>query len=152
MSPTRLPPAISGSVRHRGPPIVATAVAAERADAVPSTFAAVLIATIDWPTSAATSVYWAPVAPGIVRQPPPSQRSHERLYAVSAVASQAKPVAVSVAPCWTAELWMTGTLVLTGGAAATAPVGAAVAEPEPEAFAAVTTTVIVKPTSALVST
>ena len=48
-------------------------------------------------------------------------------------------------------LWMTGTRVLTGGAAATGPVGAAVAEPDPTALAAVTTTVMAKPSSALVS-
>ncbi len=36
---------ITGSVRQRGPASVATAVCAERADALPSTFVAVLIAT-----------------------------------------------------------------------------------------------------------
>ena len=40
---------------------------------------AVLTATIVEPTSAASSVYWAPVAPLIARHTPALQRSHERL-------------------------------------------------------------------------
>ena len=47
---------------------------------------------------------------------------------------------------------MTGTAVLTGGAAATTPVGADVADPVPDGFAAVTTTVMVDPTSAALRT
>ena len=69
---------------------------------------------------------------------------------MSAVASQAKPPAVRVAPCWTVPL-ITGTCVLTGGAAATGPVGAAVAVPDPTPLAAVTVTVTVRPSSAGVS-
>jgi hypothetical protein len=49
---------------------------------------------------------------------------------------------------------MTGTLVLmgTGGATATGPVGADVAEPVPTALEAVTTTAMPKPSSACVRT
>ncbi len=79
VAPTRPEPAISGSVRQRGPAMVATAVWAERAEAEPSTFVAVLTATSEWPTSAASSVYCAPVAPAIGAQPPGSQRSQARL-------------------------------------------------------------------------
>ena len=56
-------------------------------------------------------------------------------------------------PCWTTgfALWITGTCVLTGGTAATGALGAASADPSPYALNAVTTTVTVKPTSALVN-
>src|SRR4051794_1863647 len=88
VAPTRFEPEISGSVRQRGPAVVATAVSAERAEAEPSTFVAVLTTTSAWPTSAATSVYCAPVAPVIGAHPPVSQRSQARPYAVSGLSSQ----------------------------------------------------------------
>ena len=75
-SPTR--PAlleISGSVRQRGPASVATVVSADRAEALPSTLLAVWTTTNVLPTSAASSVYWGPVAPAIGAQAPASQRS-----------------------------------------------------------------------------
>src|SRR4051812_36951558 len=86
----------TGSDAQRGAAGSTVALRSERADTVPSTFAAVLTATSVSPTSAATGVYFAPVAPAIEWQPPASQRSHESENAVSAVACQAKPAAVSV--------------------------------------------------------
>src|SRR4051794_10920279 len=112
---------IVGSDAQRGAAGSTVALRSERTEAAPSAFAAVLTATSVLPTSAASGVYLAPVAPAIERQPEASQRSQDTAYVVSGLACQAKPVAVSVAP-WAGVPWMTGRAVLTGGAAATAPV------------------------------
>ena len=66
---------------------------------------------------------------------------------MSGVLVQAAPPAVSVTPCWISGLglWITGTPVFTGGAAATGVAGAAFADPDPQELAAVTATVTEKP-------
>ena len=73
---------------------------------------------------------------------------------MSGVLAQVAPPTVSVTPCWITGLglWITGTPVLTGGAAATGLVAAAFAVPDPQGLAAVTTTVTENPLSAAVST
>src|SRR5437764_11824768 len=68
---------IVGSDAQRGAAGSTVALRSERADTAPSAFAAVLTATSVVPTSAATGVYRAPVAPAIERQPAASQRSQE---------------------------------------------------------------------------
>src|SRR4051794_4571046 len=70
---------ISGSVRQRGPAVVATAVSAERAEAEPSTFVAVPTTPGPWAAAPGTSGYCVPGGRAIGTQWPASQRSHARL-------------------------------------------------------------------------
>jgi hypothetical protein len=115
----------------------------------PPEFAAVTTTRIVDPTSTDASWYVLVVAPVIDVQVAPlaSHRRHWYVYVTGAVPVQVPVVAVSVCPsCAVPEI--VGNEVFAGATPVTTAVALDVAGVEPAAFAAVTTTRSVEPTSA----
>lgn len=124
LAPTTAEPVIAGSPVLTGPVWSTTMlVASEKgAAAVPSEFEAVTCTRRRDPTSAATSVYVAPVAPAIASHPEPEllQRCHWNAKLIGGVPSQLPVPATSVWPL-TAGPEIEGGDVLFGAAWGSAP-------------------------------
>ena len=128
-----------------------TAVCVELALLEPTEFVPVTTTRKVKPTSAATAVYDCELAPAMSLQllPDESQRRHWYAYEIGCVPDHVPGSADSTCPACAVPL-IVGSAVLLGatGAGATTAVGSELALLEPALFVAVTTTRIVKPTSA----
>ena len=114
-----VPEIVGGAVFEGGVAAVVGAVAmaglgVERATAEPPAFVAVTTWRTVAPTSAVTSEYVAPLAPGIAAQAPAMQRSQLRAYVIGVVPDQVPTVALRVWPTLVVPDTV-GVAVLAGG-------------------------------------